>query len=503
MTTSDIALERVEALLKIDTGNGSVYSHISKVVESLATNKTGEALDKIETLSRHLKQATFNGPAGPDENADIVLDAAGEEKRKLWCSEALKLVRPPSDPASAPGVLGAVQNFMEDATMFEWAGVGFGKQESYHIAMSLRKLAAETPSLETLRFWGKILGTEGDFYVAEGRLQAISETPERPAMPDAAEFDVEPRGEGANAFSYWVSPGAGAPWVRLPAARASHIAAAKKVKRLMTGDLDSQVFTMPFFPGSERHLLRAQIARITATCTLSVSGYYEINSEGDPPPVRLKDVLKETEEFSFPSHDDLSSQGTWVHASPILWGTGKTTWPDLEALKAAYPDMGEDKEAVLEKQLKKFDTMKEKEEGGGEKALLESIEGDLKGDSDETSPAWSIKVHGEKGLYTVADATKSYRVTAVRSLIWPGAVTVAQGSRFANVYIGYGLKYGTLVPKKESGEPLAGTTPYLPLLPEAVMEEPTELLEHAEPNPEIQDAASDKGSQDEEEGGDA
>ena len=35
-------------------------------------------------------------------------------------------------------VLGAVQNFMEDAAMFEWAGVGFGRQESYHIAMSLR-----------------------------------------------------------------------------------------------------------------------------------------------------------------------------------------------------------------------------------------------------------------------------------------------------------------------------------------------------------------------------
>jgi len=46
---------------------------------------------------------------------------------------ALQLVRPPSDPTAAPKVLGAVQNFLEDATMFEWAGVGFGKQESIHL----------------------------------------------------------------------------------------------------------------------------------------------------------------------------------------------------------------------------------------------------------------------------------------------------------------------------------------------------------------------------------
>merc|ERR1712216_880156 len=167
-----------------------------------------------------------------------------------------------------------------------------------------------------------------------------------------------------------------------------------------------------------------------------------------------------------------------------------------DALKEKYPNLGEDGEAALEKVINKISADKEKEEGGGEKALLETIENDLKEDEMPESPAWSIKVHGDKGLYTVGDATKSYRVTAVRSLIWPGAVTVCQGSKFANIYIGDGLKCGSLVPPKETGEPLAGTSPFLPLVPDKIMEEPTDLTEHAEPNPELDDAESDKGSGD-------
>merc|ERR1711990_93857 len=104
--------------------------------------------------------------------------------------------------------------------------------------MSMRKLAADTPSLEGLRLWGKILGTGGDYYVAEGVLKSYG----TPAGPDPAvksakalaalamantkmnlyagegvpppplvlpgtDYDVEPQGSGANACAYWVSTG--------------------------------------------------------------------------------------------------------------------------------------------------------------------------------------------------------------------------------------------------------------------------------------------------------
>ena len=51
--------------------------------------------------------------------------------------------------------------------------------------------------LNQVRFWGKILGSGADYYVAEGQLDAPGEEdPENPAF--------EPLGTGANTFAYWV-----------------------------------------------------------------------------------------------------------------------------------------------------------------------------------------------------------------------------------------------------------------------------------------------------------
>ncbi|OLP93384.1 Radial spoke head protein 4-like A [Symbiodinium microadriaticum] len=142
MATCDIALERVHALLKIDAGSGSLYNHIVKLARTLAQEKPEDALAQVEALSRRLKEASFRGAEAPED-------------RKTCAKGYLELVRSPSDITAAPRTLGFVQNFLEDAAMFEWAGVGFGKQESYHMAMSLRALAANTPGLESLRLWGK------------------------------------------------------------------------------------------------------------------------------------------------------------------------------------------------------------------------------------------------------------------------------------------------------------------------------------------------------------
>merc|ERR1719382_1539078 len=142
-----------------------------------------------------------------------------------------------------------------------------------------------------------MLGTNADYYVAEGLLQSPpGALPAPPTLPNTPEDDVEAKGEGANTYSYWVSTGGSAPWIRLPAARASHIVAARSVKRMLTGDLSSPVLSTPWFPGKERHLLRAQIARISATCTLAVKGYYAPadEEEEEPNPMApMRSLLKE------------------------------------------------------------------------------------------------------------------------------------------------------------------------------------------------------------------
>merc|ERR1719271_2212065 len=81
----------------------------------------------------------------------------------------------------------AIPDFLEESSMLEWAGVGFGELESYQIMCSLRKLASDSSEegIKQLRFWGKILGISADYYVAEGQLEA-------PGDPDENDPTYEP-----------------------------------------------------------------------------------------------------------------------------------------------------------------------------------------------------------------------------------------------------------------------------------------------------------------------
>eukprot|EP00933_Yihiella_yeosuensis_P060438 TRINITY_DN631_c0_g3_i1.p1 TRINITY_DN631_c0_g3~~TRINITY_DN631_c0_g3_i1.p1 ORF type:complete len:493 (+),score=141.58 TRINITY_DN631_c0_g3_i1:123-1601(+) len=487
MGTSDIALERVQALLKVDAGNGSIYNHMVQVVRSLAAEKPGDALAQLEALSRQLKDSSFRGAPAPESAEESVAAIAADEEKKQRSLRAFELIRP-SDPSAAPRVLCAVQNFMEDAAMFQWAGVGFGKQESFQIAMNLRKLATDVPALDNLRLWGKVMGIDADYYVAEGSLKKPPGAVAPPApLPGSPEFDVENRGEGANLFTYWVTTGGANPWVRLPTARASQIVAARSIKKMMTGNLESSVESTPWFPGTEQHLLRAQIARITSTCSLAVRDWYVADDEEGA----LKNAIKMAEEplAAFPPEEELVTPAGWVHCTPFLLSTGKSTWPNPDD----YP------EGVLsEEQIAEIGAQAEAE---AEHGMLESLEADLedlKPEDFEGSIAWNFKVYGDEGLYTYPDSQKTHRVTAVRSLIWPGAITVAQGSRFANLYVGYAMKCGSLVPnQKDSGLPLRGTMALMPLAPDDICDEPADLEEQEEPNPIQDEAESDKGDVDE------
>lgn len=484
--TSNIALERVQALLHVEAGDGSLYNHLVRVVHAIAEEKPQDALAQLEKLSRQVKQTAFVGAPAPEVTEESVAALGAEEERRQRSLHSLKLLKSPSDPTAAPRVLCAVQNFLDDAAMFEWAGVGFGRQESFRISLSLRKLAADVPALQSVRLWGKILGRDGDYYVAEGELQKPPPvTGSTPPLPGTPEYEVEKRGEGANNFTYWVASGGSAEWVQLPTVRANHIVASRNIKHLLSGNLNSPVESTPWFPGQEQHLLRVQIARISATCTLAMRGWYEVDEEAG-----VKNAIKLVESplESFPGEEELLTPAGWVHASPFILSTGRTTWPDLESY--AEGALSEEQTAAIQAQI----------DAEPEHAILESIEADLedlKPEDVEGTVAWNFKVYGDEGLYTVGDAQKTHRVTAVRSTIWPGAITVAQGSKFANLYVGYAMKCGTLVPpQKESGLPLRGTMALMPLVPDDIMDEPKDLEEQEEPNPIQDEADSDKGDVD-------
>ena len=85
----------------------------------------------------------------------------------------------------------------------------------------------------------------------------------------------EQRGEGVNSCIYWVTHDLLGEWVKLPDIRGENVAAARKIKRVLSGHLDAEVEAYPFFAAKEAYLIRAQIARITAATLLAPKGLFK------------------------------------------------------------------------------------------------------------------------------------------------------------------------------------------------------------------------------------
>lgn len=86
-------------------------------------------------------------------------------------------------------------------------------------------------------------------------------------------------------------------------------------------------------------------------------------------------------------------------------------------------------------------------------------------------PCWISKVVGDTQQYTEGGEGEniSYAVNVIKSLRWPGSVTVSKGGKCTTVYVGYGLK---------KGDPS-----YNPIEPPEVCQDPEEEEEKPEPNP--------------------
>lgn len=84
--------------------------------------------------------------------------------------------------------------------------------------------------------------------------------------------------------------------------------------------------------------------------------------------------------------------------------------------------------------------------------------------------AWLSKVYGDQQQYRKGEeATTAYCVNVLKSLRWPGALTVAKGGKFTSIYVGYGMK--------------RGDPSYNPIEPPEVQKDPIDQVEMPEPTP--------------------
>ena len=89
------------------------------------------------------------------------------------------------------------------------------------------------------------------------------------------------------------------------------------IKRAFTGNLNASIDSCPPFPGKERHLLRAQIARITHATEICPKGLFEIDEETQE--------VKMAEEPPVLGVEEAKSLEAWGHQQPIILKSGRCT----------------------------------------------------------------------------------------------------------------------------------------------------------------------------------
>merc|ERR1719181_1148390 len=430
-----------------DLNGKTVESHLHEIIAALATHNRQDALTSFEVLSRFIKTGAASADIGEPEGVGKTVDAIFAS-RKVPMGEG---------EDAGPSDLKGVPNVTAELDLTKWAGFGFSAADVQALSCSFMHLASK-PDIDQVRFWGKILGQKADYFVAEGKYTGEVEVTEE----DTAAGVEAPNTQGTNFYTYWVTTTVYAKaddWVQLPICKPEQIVASRKVKKILTGDLKAPVITQPFFPGNETHLLRSMIADISATTILAPAGKFRKVAEAKDP----RQIEEDPDvPFVVPLSKSLVSLDAWVRSRENILGSGRTL--QVEAPEDNPDDPENDQKKRLYEETLSNDPFIEP-------ILPVSADTPPEG----TTTAWSVtrvcdpaeltipvppKEEGDPPTKTISNA-----VVAVKSMVFPGAVTVCRDQEFVSVYMGYGHKVGT----------------YFPVAPPEVLDEPEDFEDGPEP----------------------
>lgn len=213
----------------------------------------------------------------------------------------------------AVGTIGNLQDIVHDSKVWQWAGVGFGDYDSMLLQKSIKNLIT-AKGVSQMRLWGKVKGTEYDYFIVEGVKEAAEEEGGEP-LP-------EPRGTGVNKFVYWVTNSPLEDWEQLPDLRPDDIKNARSIKYCFSGDINRQIYTNPFYFATEKTYLRAQIARISASTILTFKGQYKFTEDTNEREIEVN--APEEGELVKPTILAMGKMEMWVHQDASILKQGKT-----------------------------------------------------------------------------------------------------------------------------------------------------------------------------------
>ena len=301
-----------------------LYGHITQVMSHLVRHThPSHCLNKFEEVSHLMKNPEkaeqflltkqnreYAKPS--DEALKECTQVVIKEASKHFVVPEVKLNEENQEEEAKPEVvpIAHLPDLRSDAIVYEWAGVCFGEYDTMLLQKSLQKHVVASGASQ-MRLWGKITGTQKDYYIAEGTLEAAGgeEGAEEPVE------GMEPRGTGVNKFVYWACNGPLGEWTVLPDLKPVDINNARAIKYNFSGNLDQKIFTNPFYFESEKAYLRAQIARISFSTTLVPKGLYRFQEENDR---EIEDNLPEEGDLVKPSVKEMAWMDMWLHHTPSV-----------------------------------------------------------------------------------------------------------------------------------------------------------------------------------------
>ncbi|XP_072031441.1 radial spoke head protein 4 homolog A-like isoform X2 [Amphiura filiformis] len=440
-------------LLKVSNkSNLNLYDHLSRVLTKVLDERPENVVDVFEDISKDVKRSKFTS------NVDTLLDKVDKTTEVQLAESQRALFERTQEDAEHEGgeeeVETPLPNLPELMYYFEQAGIGMGREEMMRIFLALKQLVDNYP-LQMCRFWGKFLGSEKNYIVAEveyreGEEEEEEEEEEHDAEAEQeTENDDEGEGEeaeeddtpkpdfkpppvipkeenrtGVNKKTYFVCNEPGQPWQKLPPCTPAQLGGARQIKKFMTGRLDAPIVSYPPFPGNEANYLRCQIGRISAGTQISPLGYFQFDEEEEEEEEEgTRDTFIDNPDFEGIPVKDLvdPSLSNWVHHVQHILPQGRCTW--FNPVQQQEDDF-EDEE---EEEDREEPDEPEPEVGP---PLLTPISEDME---IENIPPWSARMS--------STLVPQYAIAVIQSNLWPGAFAFGTEKRFENVYVGTGHKY--------------------------------------------------------------
>ena len=175
------------------------------------------------------------------------------------------------------------------------------------------------------------------------------------------------------------------------------------------------------------------------------------------PPDEDNPEVRFAEEWAFPKTEELRDLANWGNVYPIILKVGRTTHTQPQGVPEEELQAAIDELDAKDPTVERFRGISEHATFGGEGG----------------QPSWISKVVGDTQQYTQEGAegeNYTFAVNVIKSLRWPGAVTVSKAGKCTSVYVGFGLK---------KGDPS-----YNPCAPPNVCSDPSEINEMFEPHEE-------------------